>query len=144
MWLLLLKRLWPFLAVAGLLLGAWLWHVAQVHKADAAGYERAKDLYTVALAKQREAHIAERTKQAEAWQRELVEIQSRSITVLPAPVRLCVSPPSLPGADPAPSAADASVGPGHAVSPGIDLGPALRAYGAECERYRRALKAAQL
>ena len=144
MWLLLLKRFWPLLAGAALLGGAWLWHVAKVHEADAAGYERAKDEYTTAFAKQREADMQKHQEQAREWRRELVDIQARSITVLPAPVRLCVSPPSLPAADPAPGATDASGGGKHAVQAGEDLGPALRAYGAECERYRRALKSAQL
>lgn len=50
MWLTLLKKLWPYIAGAALLAGAFVWYQAQISEARQAGYKAATDAMEVKLA----------------------------------------------------------------------------------------------
>lgn len=143
MWLGLLRRFWPYIAACVALAAVYAWHAAQIREADQSGYKRAVAEYKTKLAEQRELDIRKHQESEREWQSQLADIQRRSVTVLSQPVRLCVSAPGLPAADPVAGTADAGPGRGSTLQASGDLGPALREYGEDCERFRRQVRQAQ-
>jgi hypothetical protein len=56
MWLILLRRFWPYLAALVALGALWAWHASKVHQADRAGYARAVEERRQADEKATKAH----------------------------------------------------------------------------------------
>jgi hypothetical protein len=139
MYIALLKRFWPLLLGAGLLIGAWLWHAGQIR--EARQDERRKITYKYQKALQdvitrREERIGEVRESYEAKINRLS--QSVAIELRGAPIRMCshaVSVPAPEGASgPAGSPAGESTG-----SPSRDLRGEIIDAGQRCEKMRQQL-----
>lgn len=143
MWLTLLKKFWPYIAGALLLLGAWLWYREQLQEADQAGYKRAQAEYTAELENARKQwqkadeetqrdHETQLTKIREDAARELLGRPIRCVRSSPAKVSE-VRVPTDPG-EPA-----GSPGGEPAGELSENLRPRIVVAGSGCEKMRQQL-----
>lgn len=136
-----LKRFWPLLLGAGLLIGAWFWHSSQIRKARADERQKVTLAYQQALQDvitKREERLQDVRAQYEAKIDSLS--QSVAIELRGAPIRMChysvsVSAPKDSSGPPA-SAAGEPTG-----SPSRDLRAEIVAAGERAEKMRQQLLA---
>lgn len=137
MWI--VRRFWPLIAGAVLLVGAWLWHMSEVRSAHKAGYNKAQ----AEAASQREKDREHQREIDEEVQREhearVGELQGRVNRLLARndAIRMCEPGDVQAGTDTGePTGSTAG---GSALRAGADLQPRLVLYGQQCEKLRRQL-----
>ena len=139
MWVALLRKFWPVLAVLGALLGAWLWHAKEVRKAVINERQRVTVLYQAAM----QVEMREREKIREGvnreWERKVESLNRRSLSIDPGVIRLYVNAPSVPFSEPTGESASPASGGGSDLPVGPDIGRAALVLATECERDREKL-----
>jgi hypothetical protein len=141
----LLKRFWPFIVGALVLIGLWSWHLSKVDEADRAGYARAM----LAAEAERSAEKLKTDRRREetdrAYQTKVSDLETRVDRLLArhdAPIRMCASTIEVR----VPEAAGVADDPGErrpAEEAGGDLRPRLVGYGKGCEGIREKLSELQ-
>lgn len=155
-WLPLLKRYAPIIAILFSLGLAYAYHLSALNSAKRAGYQaaQAEMAKQVSAANTRTAALEQHQREqseaaAAAWSKERDELQGQVVDLLArgVSVRLCKQStgsrqlPEKPGASA--GAAEATSRPVDGVSAGRDIGPEILRYGADCDRYRAQLSALQ-
>lgn len=138
MWLALLKRFWPYLAVTILLLSVWVWHLAQVREARQEGRNEALALAAVEIEKARE-HWREIEQETQiAHQQQLEKIRANAARELRGrPIRCVLGDANkVRGADDPGKSADGSGGE-PTLQPAADLRSRIVHSGETCEQLRQ-------
>jgi hypothetical protein len=144
----LLKRFWPFIVGALVLIGLWSWHLAKVDEADRAGYARAMLAADAERAVEKLKTDRRREETDRAYQTKVSDLETRVDRLLarhePA-IRMCKSTTDhMRVRDPAPSSDDATKGGGPDMRISEDpLNGSLLVYAKRCEEDREKLMAIQ-
>jgi hypothetical protein len=144
-WLDMLKRFWPFILGALVIVSLWNWHLSKVDEADRAGYARAMLAADAERAVEKLKADRRREETDRAYQTKVSELETRVDRLLArhdAPIRLCSGPIEVR----VPEAASVADGPGEARPAeeiGGDLRPRLVSYGKGCEGIREKLSELQ-
>lgn len=141
MWLALLKRFWPYIAGALLLIVLAVFVRGYLSSVEQRGYDRAKVEYAIELERDRQ-HRREVDEETEReHQAKLSALQGRVNKLLARrndAIRMCEPADQVrAGSDPSESAGGA--GDGSALRSGPDLQPRLVLYGGRCEKLRQQL-----
>jgi hypothetical protein len=136
MWRAVLKVIWPYVIGVGLLLGVWLWHLAQLREARQEGYKeaRAESALEAERAREHQREIDEEVQREH--QAKVGEIERRVTRLLRRgdAIRLCepANEVRTDSGEPTGSAGD-----GSAVRAGRDIGPELVRFGERAEKLRQ-------
>lgn len=141
MWLALLKRFWPWIAGALLLIALTVFVRSYLSSVEQRGYDRAKTEYAAELERERQ-HRREIDEEIEREHQQKVSALEGRVNKLLArrndAIRMCEPADQVrAGSDPGELAGGAGNGP--ALRSGPDLQPRLVLYGGGCEKLRQKL-----
>lgn len=140
MWLVLVKRFWPLIAGAVVLLGVYLWHLSAVSSARHEGYAKAQSEFAAQLERERELRrvIDEETRRE--YEQALDKVRADAARELRGRSIHCVLGPADPvraGRDP--SAVPSGTADQYALRADVDLRPQIVRVGETCEQLRQQL-----
>jgi hypothetical protein len=144
LWISLLKRFWPYIAGALLIIGVFIWYRAQISEAQERGYNQAQAEFRIELEQEQERwrrHQDEVNQEIDREHYEELSTLQRRVRRLLASndaIRMCepvAGDVSNAAGTGQPDAAGANGGPTYRA--GEDLQPRLAAYGAGCEALRQ-------
>lgn len=138
MWMILFRRFWPYVAAAGLLIGAWLWYRAQINEAHETGYRLAQAEYRTELEQMRQ-HYQDLGQEVQREHYEQVEkLRADAARELRRrPIRCVLGDEVRADQDPRKPAGGAAGG--SDVQPAVDLRSRIVRQGETCERLRQQL-----
>lgn len=139
-WLPILKRFWPFIAGALVLLALYAWHASQVTQARKAGYEQAHSELTAQLERERLLWQQIEQETRDVYEGEIDRLHASAARERRGPAIRCV----LDGKSQVRTAGDSggtASGPadGHVVRADVDLRPEIVRVGETCEQLRQQL-----
>lgn len=149
LWLSFLRRFWPYIAGALLVIGAFAWYHGQIHEAEKRGETKARIAFERQLEDEQEKWRQHQNEVNEEIDREYYQEKSalqRRVRRLLAggdAIRMCKPSGGVSDAAGAVSGDDAGNAGGSTYSAGPDLRARLVEYGAGCEALRQQLSSWQ-
>jgi hypothetical protein len=146
-WLDMLKRFWPFILGALVIVSLWNWHLSEVDQADRAGYARAMIVAEAERSAEKLKTERRREETDRAYQTKVSELETRADRLLagkqPA-IRMCVGTIAVRVPENAGVADDTAERGGSDMRTSQDpLNGSLLVYAKRCEEDREKLKAIQ-
>ena len=138
-WIDLVRRFWPYIAGAILLLSAFLWYRGQISDAEGRGYHKAQAEFQVELEKEREhqREINDEIDREHYAEQSQLQQRIRRLLARNDAIRVCEPTDQVRDAEGTGEPDAAGGDHGQAYRAGQDIRPRLVEYGAGCEALRQ-------